>query len=54
MKPEHINRGQPGYPVALERFLGTAAPPSDEELDFIVNYDIKYRMGLEAEDEGEE
>ncbi len=25
---------------------------SDEELDFIVNYDIKYRMGPEAEDGG--
>lgn len=29
---------------------------SDEELDFILNYDIKYRMGKDAdpdEDEGE-
>jgi hypothetical protein len=24
---------------------------SDEELDFIVNYDIKYRMGRETESE---
>jgi hypothetical protein len=22
---------------------------TDEELDFIINYDIKYRMGLESE-----
>ena len=26
---------------------------TDEELDFIINYDIKYRMGLDA-DESEE
>jgi hypothetical protein len=24
---------------------------SDEEPDFIINYDIKYRMGLESEEE---
>lgn len=24
-----------------------------EELDFIINYDIKYRMGQNGEDEGE-
>ena len=24
------------------------------ELDFLINYDIKYRMGLDAEDETEE
>jgi len=27
---------------------------AEEELDFIINYDIKYRMGDELEDEGEE
>ena len=26
---------------------------SEEELDFIVNYDIKYRMGRDAESEDE-
>jgi len=26
---------------------------TDEELDFIINYDIKYRMGREAENEKE-
>jgi hypothetical protein len=27
---------------------------TNEELDFIINYDIKYRMGRDAEDEGDE
>ena len=27
---------------------------TDEELDFIMNYDIKYRMGKELENEDEE
>ena len=27
---------------------------TDEELDFIINYDIKYRMGREASEESEE
>jgi len=27
---------------------------TDEELDFIINYDIKYRMGLGGDDEEEE
>jgi len=26
---------------------------TDEELDFIINYDIKYRMGRETRNEGE-
>lgn len=26
----------------------------DKELDFIINYDIKHRMGLGAQEEGEE
>lgn len=36
----------------LERHYGF----TDEELDFIINYDIKYRMGddLFAEEEGED
>jgi hypothetical protein len=25
---------------------------TDEELDFSINYDIKYRMGRESEEEG--
>ena len=41
---------------------GFLAPPTtkilhvflpDEELDFIINYDIKYRMGDELEGDGE-
>jgi hypothetical protein len=27
---------------------------TDEELDFIINYDIKYRMGQDSGDEGDE
>ena len=27
---------------------------TDEELDFIINYDIKYRMGKELENEDDE
>jgi len=27
---------------------------TEEELDFIINYDIKYRMGKELESEGDE
>ena len=35
--------------VALARHYGF----TDEELDFIINYDIKYRMGQDSgEDEG--
>ncbi len=26
---------------------------SDEELDFIINYDVKYRMGASAGEEGD-
>jgi hypothetical protein len=27
------------------------SPFTDEELDFIINYDIKYRMGADADEE---
>ena len=43
MKPEHIHRGQPGYPADLERFLGAAAPPSVAALG---NLDILSREKL--------
>jgi hypothetical protein len=33
--------------------LGTEHGFTDEELDFIINYDIKYRMGRESEQEVE-
>ena len=28
--------------------------PAGEELDFIINYDVKYRMGASAGEEGDE
>jgi hypothetical protein len=31
--------------------LGKCYGLTDDELDFIINYDIKYRMGQEAEEE---
>ena len=38
----------------IERVLAQHYGFTDEELDFIINCDIKYRMGQEAsEDEGE-
>ncbi len=33
----------------LDRVLAKHYGFTDEELDFIINYDIKYRMGLESE-----
>jgi hypothetical protein len=38
----------------IERALAKHYGFTEEELDFIINYDIKYRMGQEAEGEGEE
>ena len=37
----------------IDRVLAKHYAFTDEELDFIINYDIKYRMGRDAED-GEE
>ena len=34
----------------IDRVLAQHYGFTDEELDFIINYDIKYRMGKEAED----
>lgn len=36
----------------IDRILAKYYGLTDEELDFILNYDIKYRMGAEAEGEG--
>jgi hypothetical protein len=36
-------------PSVLPRHYGL----TDEELDFIINYDVKYRMGAELEDKVE-
>jgi hypothetical protein len=38
----------------IDRVLAQHYGFTDEELDFIINYDIKYRMGREALDGGEE
>ncbi|MCL5998338.1 MAG: hypothetical protein M1546_20145, partial [Chloroflexi bacterium] len=39
----------------IDRVLAQHYGFTDEELDFIINYDIKYRMGdeLEGQDDGE-
>ena len=34
----------------IDRALARHYGLSDEELDFIINYDVKYRMGAELED----
>jgi hypothetical protein len=34
----------------IDRFLAQHYGFSDEELDFILNYDIKYRMGQDSGD----
>jgi hypothetical protein len=36
---------------AIDRVLARHYSLTDEELDFIINYDIKYRMGKDAEEE---
>jgi len=38
----------------IDRTLARHYGFTDEELDFIINYDIKYRMGRDSADEGEE
>ncbi len=38
----------------IDRVLAQHYGFTDEELDFIINYDIKYRMGKDSADEGEE
>ena len=37
----------------IDRVLAEHYEFTDEELDFIINYDIKYRMGREADGEEE-
>jgi len=37
----------------IDRLLAIHYGFTDEELDFIINYDIKYRMGQDAEENGE-
>ena len=38
-------------PDEIDRVLAAHYGFTDEELDFIINYDIKYRMGREAANE---
>lgn len=38
----------------IDKILAKHYEFTDEELDFIINYDLKYRMGKELEGEGEE
>jgi len=37
----------------IDRVLAKHYGFTDEELDFIINYDIKYRMGQDAEGEAD-
>lgn len=37
----------------IDRALARHYGLSDEELDFIINYDVKYRMGASAGEEDE-
>ena len=38
----------------IDRVLAKHYGFADEELDFIINYDIKYRMGRDSDTESEE
>jgi hypothetical protein len=38
----------------IDRALGEHFGFTDEELDFIINYDIKYRLGQEADGDADE
>jgi hypothetical protein len=48
-------RSQSAKPIIdeIDQVLAAHYGFTDEELDFIINYDIKYRMGREAESEEE-
>ncbi len=39
---------------SLDRMLAQQYSFAGEERDFVINYDIKYRMGRDAEDENGE
>ena len=51
----HLSQGLQSVIDEIDRVLARHYGFTDEELDFIINYDIKYRMGdeLEATDENE-
>jgi len=44
----------PYFLLAWHYGLPSVGDESDEELDFSINYDVKYRMGASAGEEGEE
>lgn len=50
---DHIKREEMPGAVEINRVLARHYGFTDEELDFIVNYDIKYRMGKDAGEENE-
>ncbi len=37
----------------IDRFLADGYGLSADEIDFIINYDIKYRLGADSDDDGE-
>lgn len=45
---------RPSKPIIdeIDRVLAKHYGFTDEELDFIINYDIKYRMGQDTEENG--
>lgn len=57
-KDTELQEFQPGLskPIIdeIDRALARHYGLSDEELDFIINYDVKYRMGAELEGENDE
>ena len=48
------NRNPSPSSSRIDRVLAPHYGFTDEELDFIINYDIKYRMGLDNLDRDEE
>ncbi len=48
----HYFNFRPSKPIIdeIDRVLAKHYDFTDEELDFIINYDIKYRMGRDSED----
>ena len=64
-----VIRTSDGHEISYDNFYGSKSKPiideidrilakhygfTDEELDFIINYDIKYRMGRESGEDTEE
>jgi hypothetical protein len=49
--PEYLPRLSKPIIDEIDRALAQHYGFTEEELDFIINYDIKYRMGKESEEE---